>query len=27
MILIPAEGVMQVTAGCACENEYHVVAL
>jgi isopenicillin-N N-acyltransferase-like protein len=27
MILIPAEGMMHLTAGCACENDYHPVAL
>lgn len=27
MIAIPAEGTMQLTCGCACENEYHPVAL
>jgi isopenicillin-N N-acyltransferase-like protein len=27
MIQVPAEGLMHLTAGCACENEYHPVAL
>lgn len=27
MVLIPAEGVMHVTNGCACESAYHAVAI
>ncbi len=27
LIQVPAEGLMHLAAGCACENEYHPVAL
>jgi hypothetical protein len=27
MVQIPAEGVMHVTRGCACESAYHAVTL
>jgi isopenicillin-N N-acyltransferase-like protein len=27
MVQVPAEGLMHVTNGCACENSYHAVAL
>jgi isopenicillin-N N-acyltransferase-like protein len=27
MLMVPADGVMHVTSGCACENGYHAVTL
>jgi hypothetical protein len=27
MLQTPADGVMHITNGCACEGEYHPVAL
>ena len=27
MVQVPADGVMYVTSGCACEGDYHAITL